>query len=112
MPTVISPGEDSDRSGGVGGAPPLWSIAAGTVPHYLPLCNTIPHFSVRRVRRGVCMSPVFGSRQRRIAGGERWDGSPGKPPFFVQALLLNANLRAPGRFSGAPCELCTVGATH
>src|SRR3954470_2033913 len=38
-------GQSSDRSGGVGGAPPLrsWLLGA-TVPHFLPLCNTISHF--------------------------------------------------------------------
>src|SRR3954468_24557256 len=94
MPTVISPGEDSDRSGGGGGAPPLRSIAAATVPHYLPLCNTIPHFSVRRVRSGSRRRAVFCSAERSPRCGDRWGGRPLRPRFCVQKPLLNATLRA------------------
>src|SRR5215208_5029422 len=52
------PEKSSDRSGGVGGAPPLRSIGDSTVPHFLPLCNTIPHFSVRRGRQRVVAGDV------------------------------------------------------
>src|SRR6185436_5212881 len=84
----------SDRSGGVGGAPPLRSIGDATVPHSLPLCNTIPHFSVRW---RMCPSAgwrFFGSGKPKIRGVTGWDGYPPEPRFCVQKPVLNANLRA------------------
>src|SRR3954471_7817611 len=94
---------NSDRSGGVGGAPPLRSIGDATVPHYLPLCNTIPHLSVRWRECQDASMAILGSTEPQIEGGERWDDDPPNPPFSVQKALLNANLRARPRFAGLDC---------
>src|SRR5215213_5168910 len=65
-----------------------------TVPHYLPLRNTIPHLSVRRslkVRPGYA---AFGSLERDSAGGRKWVDSRLKTPFHPHGCDLGAILRA------------------
>src|SRR5215208_6009802 len=71
-----------------------------TVPHYLPLRNTIPHLSVRRslkVRPGYA---AFGSRERDSAGGRKWVDSRLKTPFHPHGCDLGAILRANRRLGG------------
>src|SRR5215216_2306936 len=104
MPTVISPGEDSDRSGGVGGAPPLRSIAAATVPHYFPLCNTTPHFSVRWAVVVAKGSRVFGSVAGKSSGKGRWDDGCVWARFLLPPALLNAIARAKPALGGPCCR--------
>src|SRR5215217_4885179 len=84
----------SDRSGGVGGAPPLRSIGDATVPHYLPLRNTIPHLSVRWSLKVCRAHAAFGSTTRDSAGGEEWVDGPLQASFRPQGCDLGAIVRA------------------
>src|SRR5687767_6967141 len=65
-----------------------------TVPHYLPLCNTIPHLSVRRAVSRTAGAAVFGSAERDTRGVGQWGKLPEKPRFRARVGLLHAILRA------------------
>src|SRR5215210_7547752 len=66
-------------------------VNVGTVPHFLPLCNTSPHFSVRRAPFSNPPWPEFRLLERNPAGGPGGRRSPGKrteafrTPAWVQA---------------------------
>lgn len=86
----------------MGGAPPLRSIADATVPHYLPLCNTISHFSVRPTGHTRARAAFLGSATGETGGGEQWGESPERARFRLQTGRLNAILRADRPSGGSP----------
>ena len=92
----------------MGGAPPLRSIGDATVPHFLPLCNTIPHFSVRSMSQRASADRAFLALQSgKSTRWTRWDGCARNPRFCVQKPHLNANLRAEAGSGGSRSAACS-----
>src|SRR5687767_11125795 len=76
-------------------------LRGATVPHSLPLCNTIPHLSVRWRPAVWSGAPVFGSVEPNRRGGAWWDECPVRARFPARDGLLHAILRAERRFGGS-----------
>ena len=90
--------KSSDRSGGVGGAPPLRScVRAAIMPHFPPLCNTFPHIVRKRpsVPAGYPWPALSAHSHAVCAAGAVVGALPGN------ARLQTANVR--GRSFGGPC---------
>ena len=92
----------------MGGAPPLRSIGDATVPHYLPLSNTIPHLYVRWSLKVCRAHAAFGSTTRDSAGGEEWVDGPCRRRFaFRDAIWAQSCVRI-GRLVGFLHAAATV----
>src|SRR5262245_4702048 len=76
-------------------------LGVATVPPLLPLCNTIPHLSVRRLRNGSWCRRIFGSAERKTGDDSRWENNPRNARICVQIARLNAILRADRHFGGS-----------
>src|SRR5215218_135071 len=65
-------------------------FGVATVPHLLPLCNTVPHLSVRRIPITRKRTALFGSTEQRIGDDPRWEERPRNARICLQIARLNA----------------------